>query len=51
MKAIEEKARALNCAKITLEVRSDNMYAKRLYTKCGFSAGEVPMEFWTNYLV
>jgi ribosomal protein S18 acetylase RimI-like enzyme len=51
MIAIEEKARALNCAKITLEVRYDNYNAKKLYKKCGFSTGDAPMEFWTNYLV
>lgn len=50
MVAIKEKARELNCAKITLEVRCDNLTAKQLYTKCGFSTGDAPMEFWTNYL-
>ncbi|MGH7778614.1 MAG: GNAT family N-acetyltransferase [Candidatus Binataceae bacterium] len=50
---IEGKARALNCCKITLEVREDNHVARGLYRKFGFAeavAGTARMEFWTKPL-
>ena len=50
MLAIEEKAREINCCKITLEVRSDNSVAKELYKKSGFTTGTAPAEFWIKYL-
>jgi ribosomal protein S18 acetylase RimI-like enzyme len=51
LEQIEAKARALNCGRITLEVRKDNRVARALYRKVGFDqvvAGpkRVPMEFW-----
>jgi ribosomal protein S18 acetylase RimI-like enzyme len=51
LKRIEAKARELNCCRITLEVRKDNLVARGLYRKVGFDqaafgANRVPMEFW-----
>ena len=34
--AVAERARALGCAKVTLEVREDNAAARRLYARTGF---------------
>jgi ribosomal protein S18 acetylase RimI-like enzyme len=53
--AVESKARALGCCKITLEVRQDNDVARGLYRKLGFDrsvvgATGVPMEFWQKKL-
>lgn len=53
--AIEAKARALGCCKVTLEVRADNHVAKNLYRNIGFETGESPeggaaMLFWTKLL-
>lgn len=50
MLAIEQKAIEIDCCKITLEVRYDNIVAKNLYKKNGFSSGGVPMEFWIKNL-
>jgi GNAT superfamily N-acetyltransferase len=36
--------------KLTLEVRMDNIIAKKVYTKSGFSPGTYPMEFWAKDL-
>lgn len=36
LKAAEERARARGCAKLTLEVREDNLRARRLYEERGF---------------
>lgn len=47
---IEKKARALDCCKLTLEVRVDNIKARGLYKKSGFSFGEYPMCFWRKLL-
>jgi ribosomal protein S18 acetylase RimI-like enzyme len=52
---IESKARELNCCRLTLEVREDNVGARSLYRKFGFdraTAGQkkVPMEFWRKPL-
>lgn len=38
--AVQAKAEALGCCKITLEVREDNHRARELYTKLGFDAWE-----------
>src|SRR5437870_11512308 len=38
--AVEADARALGCAKVTLEVRSDNVRAMGLYRSVGFQASE-----------
>ena len=50
---IELKARALNCCRLTLEVREDNHVARGLYRKFGFAeamAGAARMEFWNKPL-
>ncbi|MGC1678641.1 MAG: GNAT family N-acetyltransferase [Candidatus Binataceae bacterium] len=50
---IEDKARALNCCRLTLEVREDNHVARGLYRKSGFAealAGTARMEFWNKTL-
>jgi ribosomal protein S18 acetylase RimI-like enzyme len=48
--AVEDKARELDCCKLTLEVRVDNKKGMRLYKKHGFSGGEHPMFFWGKAL-
>jgi len=52
---IEAKARELNCCRITLEVRQDNLVARGLYRKVGFDQvvigpQRMPMEFWRKPL-
>jgi ribosomal protein S18 acetylase RimI-like enzyme len=52
---IEAKARELNCCRLTLEVRQDNVVARGLYRKVGFDQvvvgpQRVPMEFWRKPL-
>ncbi len=50
---IETKARALDCCRLTLEVREDNHVARGLYRKFGFAeamAGSARMEFWNKPL-
>jgi GNAT superfamily N-acetyltransferase len=37
LEAVEEKARALGCCKITLEVQSGNQRARRVYASAGFA--------------
>jgi ribosomal protein S18 acetylase RimI-like enzyme len=51
LERIEAKARALNCCRITLEVREDNRVARGLYRKVGFDqvvvgAERIALEFW-----
>jgi ribosomal protein S18 acetylase RimI-like enzyme len=51
LERIEAKARELNCARITLEVRQDNTVARALYRKIGYDQvvvgpKRIPMEFW-----
>lgn len=52
---IEAKARELNCCRLTLEVRQDNVVARGLYRRVGFDHAvvgpqRVPMEFWRKPL-
>ncbi|MFG0250999.1 MAG: GNAT family N-acetyltransferase [Phycisphaeraceae bacterium JB051] len=52
---IEDKARQMNCCKLTLEVLSENKVAQSLYTKCGFAGYELKPEtghalFWQKKL-
>lgn len=47
---VEKKARDMDCCKLTLEVRADNIKAMGLYKKTGFSAGGHPMYFWRKML-
>ena len=37
LEAVERKARALDCCKVTLEVLENNATARRLYARVGFS--------------
>ena len=37
LQAVEERARSLGCCKVTLEVRDDNLRAKRIYDEYGFA--------------
>jgi ribosomal protein S18 acetylase RimI-like enzyme len=39
IEAVEARARALGCGKVTLEVREDNVSAHRLYQRLGFGDG------------
>ncbi len=53
--AVESKARALDCCKITLEVLDGNIIAKNLYLKFGFNGYELDPEhghalFWEKAL-
>ena len=48
--AIEDEARRRGCAKITLEVRSDNTLARDLYRRCGFRGTEPETLFWSREL-
>ena len=41
-----EHARQLGCCRLTLEVRTDNKDAQRLYKSIGFGPCDAPMEFW-----
>ena len=43
-------ARAAGCSGVTLEVRTDNEIAQRLYRSLGFSGGSAPMLFWERKL-
>ena len=40
MAAVERKARATGCCKLTLEVQENNARARRLYDACGFSQAQ-----------
>ncbi len=50
LKKIAEKISILGYCKMTLEVRTDNVAAKKVYLKSGFSPCEPPMEFWVYNL-
>lgn len=43
-------ARQKGCVRMTLEVRTDNETARRLYRSEGFGPGDHPYEFWTRPL-
>lgn len=49
MEGIIEHAKKMDCAKITLEVREDNIKAQNLYKSLGFKEGEPIMHFWTKH--
>jgi ribosomal protein S18 acetylase RimI-like enzyme len=40
LEAVEQKARASGCGKVTLEVNADNSAAQRLYRRLGYGDGE-----------
>jgi ribosomal protein S18 acetylase RimI-like enzyme len=48
--AIEAEARQLACCKITMEVRSNNDRAKRLYAQEGYQGSDPENWFWTKEL-
>ena len=50
LREIENRARKENCGRITLEVRSDNAVAKRVYAKSCFADCEPTMQFWIKKL-
>jgi len=50
LQAVLDAARAAGCSGVTLEVRSDNERAQRLYRSLGFSGGSEPMLFWERKL-
>jgi ribosomal protein S18 acetylase RimI-like enzyme len=46
LEAVAERARQTGCCKVTLEVRTSNADARRLYERLGFSdAGGQPTQF------
>ncbi len=45
-----EKASAMGCSKVTLEVREDNNNARYLYNSLGFNDAEPRQFYWTRYL-
>jgi GNAT superfamily N-acetyltransferase len=47
---VAKKAQESDSAKITLEVRHDNLSAQQLYKNLGYADGDHPMYFWTKYL-
>jgi ribosomal protein S18 acetylase RimI-like enzyme len=50
LERVIEKARELNCSKVTLEVREDNTNAKYLYRSLGFTGTEPKWYYWMKNL-
>lgn len=50
LQEIIKRARQLDCSKVTLEVREDNLNAQHLYKSIGFEECNPKMYFWSNYL-
>ncbi|GHT71510.1 N-acetyltransferase [Bacteroidia bacterium] len=50
MEGVVVLAKQRRCCKITLEVRSDNHAARKLYENCGFMPCDPDMYFWTKTL-
>jgi ribosomal protein S18 acetylase RimI-like enzyme len=50
LKAVEAEARRLGCCKVTLEVRSDNVRAQKVYRQAGFTSTEPETWFWSRGL-
>jgi len=50
MEAVLERAREAGCSAVSLEVRSDNPIARRLYQSLGFGAGFASLDFWVRPL-
>ncbi len=48
--AVEQKAKAMDCCKLTLEVRTDNTEALKIYKRFGFGCENHAMYFWTKML-
>jgi ribosomal protein S18 acetylase RimI-like enzyme len=50
LQRVTDIARARDCCKLTLEVRTDNPAAQRLYRSCGFDELSPVMHFWNKPL-
>ena len=50
LESVLAAARELGCSGVTLEVRTDNEVAQKLYRSLGFSGGSEPMWFWARKL-
>jgi ribosomal protein S18 acetylase RimI-like enzyme len=50
MEGVIKNAKKMGCSKITLEVREDNMAARKLYNSLDFKECEPVHFFWTKYL-
>ena len=50
MEAVLERARDAGCSAVSLEVRTDNEIARRLYESLGFGPGFAALEFWVRPL-
>lgn len=50
LQAVEEKARRLNCCKLTLEVHDKNAAAQALYRKFRIKPCKPPQQFWEKPL-
>jgi len=50
MEAVEKRAHQCGCSKITLEVRSDNKPARRLYHSLGYGDCHPAMSFWVKLI-
>ena len=48
LKAVEQHARETDCCKVTLEVRSDNLRAQRVYRAAGFKSSQPETWFWSQ---
>jgi ribosomal protein S18 acetylase RimI-like enzyme len=48
MEEVISYARKLDCSKVTLEVREDNIAAQNLYKDMGFTECEPKMYFWVK---
>lgn len=44
LRAVQADARALGCCKVTLEVQTSNLAARRLYEQCGFAQALYPAD-------
>lgn len=50
LQAVALKGQEMNCCKITLEVRNDNLLAQNLYRSEGYQDAKPPMLFWSKDL-
>jgi ribosomal protein S18 acetylase RimI-like enzyme len=50
LQTVIERAEEMDCSKITLEVRDDNIIAQSLYSNHGFEEDSPVMHFWTKHL-
>jgi ribosomal protein S18 acetylase RimI-like enzyme len=50
LEKVIEKAAEMDCSKVTLEVREDNLNARHLYQMLGFEDAEPRQYYWAKYL-